>query len=343
MQSINSNSFDFLRFVFATTVAVSHLITLSGVDAFLPYQIYFNSRLAIDGFFIISGFLIAKSYENSSSIKDYIIRRIKRIVPAYVFVIIVFAFAFSLISSYGIKDYFVNHQFWKYLGVNLVFQNYLEPCLPGVFLSNNECAVNGALWTIKLEEAFYLTVPLIYWLLRKKNINHILLYSLIFVLSILYFNYFVSINKYRIAKQLPGAMAFFCFGMLLFKYFNFFLRKKHLFVLPCLFLFFIEQYLFKTHILKPATFGFLVFYAAYSFSFLKNFGKYGDFTYGIYIYHFPLIQLFTHLGLYQKHNPFFVGLLTIAITFVLAVFSWHIIELPNLPKSRQLRQKGLQH
>ena len=84
MNKIDTNNFDFLRVVFALTVALSHLIELSDLEILQPYKIYFNTRLAIDGFFVVSGFLIAKSYENSTSIKDYIIRRAKRIIPAYV-------------------------------------------------------------------------------------------------------------------------------------------------------------------------------------------------------------------------------------------------------------------
>lgn len=342
MKDINSNNFDFLRIVFALTVAIAHLIELSGVELFQPYSKYFNTRLAIDGFFIISGFLIAKSYEKSTSFKDYATRRIRRIIPAYFLVILICAIGLYVISKSSFQNYFGNSQFWKYLVCNLLFQNYLEPCLPGVFQENNSiCAVNGALWTIKIEEAFYLTVPLLYWIVKKKWLRANVLCIIIFFLSILYFNYFISIDKYRIAKQLPGAMAFFSVGILLYRNFDFFFKNKDYIIIPCIILFYLEQYIYKTHFLKPASFGFIVFYAAYNFRFLKNFGKYGDFTYGIYILHFPIIQLFTYCRLYQKFNPFLTGSITILLVCILAILSWYYVELPNLPKSRQMRQKLL--
>ena len=341
MNRVNINNFDFLRVVFAFTVAFAHLIELSDLEILKPFKIYFNTRLAIDGFFIVSGFLIAKSFENSTNIKEYIIRRAKRIIPAYFVVILASAVLFSFISTSPLHDYFSNIQFWKYLTANLSFQNYLEPCLPGVFETNMFCAVNGALWTIKLEEAFYLLVPVFYWLVRVKKLNFYVLIFTVYLLSVSYYMYFLSIDNYRIAKQLPGALAFFATGIVFYKNFSILHKWKDYIIIPCLILFVLEHYILKTQLLKPITFGFMVFYVAYSFRFLNNFGKYGDFTYGIYIYHFPLIQLFVYLGLFNKFPPFLICALVLMLTLLLAILSWYFIETPYLSKSRRLRQKKL--
>ncbi|MGB5417509.1 acyltransferase family protein [Algibacter sp.] len=341
MKQININNFDFLRVVFAFTVAFAHLIELSEVEMFQPYKGLFNTRLAINGFFVISGFLIAKSYENSNSTKEYIFKRIKRIVPAYVFVILFCALFFSIISSVSISEYFLNAQFWKYLLANLTFQNYIEPCLPGVFASNLICAVNGALWTIKIEEAFYLLLPLFY-LITKKGKNKMLVFGvIIYVLSIIYFNYFVSIDKYRIAKQLPGALAFFMSGIIFFKNFDFFIKWKHHLIIPCLVVFIMEHIIFDSHILKPISYSFMVFYIAYNFKFLNHFGKYGDITYGVYIYHFPIIQVAVYYGLFKTYNPFIVGVILLLLVIVLATISWHFLELRYLSEGRKKRQRKL--
>lgn len=341
MDKLNTNNFDFLRIVFASTVAISHLMRISEVDTFQLYQGFFNARLAIDGFFIISGFLIAKSYENTSSIKTYLIKRVKRIVPAYFFLILLCAILFSFISSYSFYDYFANTQFWKYLAANLTFQNYLEPCLPGVFINNEICTVNASLWTIKIEEAFYLLIPVFYWLINLKRINVNILYLLIYLSSIMYFNYFVHIDAYRIAKQLPGALAFFIVGIFLYRNFLFFNKYKHYIVLPCILLFLLEQFVFNTHLLKPITYGFMVYYLAYSFKYLNNFGKYGDFTYGIYIYHFPILQIFMFYGLFEKHNPVIVATLFLVLVLILSILSWHFLEIRFLSRNRMLRYKKL--
>ena len=71
LSNVNINNFDFLRIVFATTVAIAHFIELSQIEILQPLQGLFNTPLAISGFFVISGFLVAKSFENSSNTKSH--------------------------------------------------------------------------------------------------------------------------------------------------------------------------------------------------------------------------------------------------------------------------------
>ena len=339
MWKINNNNFDALRVLFAMTVAVAHFFELSSMFILKGYQVFFNTRLAIAGFFVISGFLVAKSFENSSSTKDYIIRRVKRIFPAYFFVVFASAFLLFFISKNSIPDYFFNLQFYKYLVANLTFQNYFEPCLPAVFDSNKLCAVNGALWTLKIEEAFYISLPILYWVFRNFKVNLYVLIAASYILSVIYFNYFLAQDNYRIAKQLPGAYSFFVAGILCYKKFDFLLRWKHRIIIPCLLVFILEQYVLNVQVLKPLAYSFMVFYLAYNFSFLNNFGKYGDFTYGIYIYHFPVIQVFVSMGLFNLYSPLLMFVCTMLLIVILSILSWYYIELPFLPKSRKDRYK----
>ena len=83
---------------------------------------------------------------------------------------------------------------------------------------------------------------------------------------------------------------------------------------------------FQINIFYPAAFGTMVIISAYSLPFLNNFGKYGDFTYGLYIYHFPIIQLFRQYNLFEKYNPIVMAFIVILITCFFAVFSWFLIE-----------------
>lgn len=341
MNRINTNNFDFLRIVFASTVLFGHLFELSQVKQFQPFLPFFNTRLAISGFFVISGFLIAKSYEKTPSLKIYFLRRIKRIVPAYFTVILLCAVLLWPLSKLSFSGYFLDAQFWRYLAANLSFQNYIEPCLPNVFENNLICAVNGSLWTIKVEEGFYLSVPIFYWLIKAKKINFWMLSIATYVFAISYHNYFNSIDLYVIAKQLPGAMAFFIAGIVLFKKFEFFYKRKDVFIIPSLIAFFLEQYVLETHLLKPLSFAFMIFYLAYSIKYLNRFGKHGDFTYGIYILHFPLIQFFVDLNLFNSYNSVIVSIAVVTLTLFLSVVSWNYIELPFLSNDRKARHKKL--
>jgi hypothetical protein len=62
----------------------------------------------------------------------------------------------SLFSNISTSEYFRSPQLFKYFIVNVFFMNFLQPSLPGVFVENGSQAVNGSLWTIKLEIGFYI-------------------------------------------------------------------------------------------------------------------------------------------------------------------------------------------
>ena len=85
-------------------------------------------------------------------------------------------------------------------------------------------------------------------------------------------------------------------------------------------------------VVEPVALAILVVYFACIFPCLGNFGKYGDFSYGMYIVHFPILQLLISYGLF-KESPWLAlgvaGLLIIMVAFLL----WHLIEKPFLRKS----------
>jgi peptidoglycan/LPS O-acetylase OafA/YrhL len=61
-------------------------------------------------------------------------------------------------------------------------------------------------------------------------------------------------------------------------------------------------------------------------------GKWGDLSYGTYLLHFPLIQLFIQLGLFR--NSAWLGLVALVFTvLVAALLLWHFIEKPFLKRS----------
>ena len=137
--SLNKNCFDFLRAFFAFNVLLSHIGELSQVNELGFLQKISNSYLAINGFFVISGFLVAKSYIKTNNLKAYLIKRVKRIIPAYVFVILFFAIFLSFFSELTLLEYFSSLQLYRYIGWNLIFLNFMEPCLPGLFQENLLC------------------------------------------------------------------------------------------------------------------------------------------------------------------------------------------------------------
>ena len=165
---MRKNNFDFIRFLFAFLVVMGHMIEFSGKESLRIFAPYFKTYFSISGFFIISGFLITGSYFRTSSIKSYFIKRASRILPAYIFVVVVCAVLFSFLSTNSFQQYFFSSQLYKYLFANLLFLNFIQPCLPGVFECQYfDCSVNPALWTLKIEIAFYMIVPILIFVVNK--------------------------------------------------------------------------------------------------------------------------------------------------------------------------------
>ena len=163
---LRKNNFDLLRFSFAFVVFLVHAYALSGAETLSILVHYISSEIAVKSFFVVSGFLIFMSYENTHSVRAYFIKRLRRIYPAYIFIIVLCAAAGLLLSSLVMTDY-LSWPLFKYLLSNLVFLNFLQPNLPGLFEHNALQAVNGALWTLKVEVAFYVFVPLAVLAFRK--------------------------------------------------------------------------------------------------------------------------------------------------------------------------------
>jgi peptidoglycan/LPS O-acetylase OafA/YrhL len=341
---MHKNNFDFLRFLFAFVVVLFHIVVLSNHSDLQFLKPWFDFYLSVTGFFVISGFLVTASLINSPNIKAYLIKRSRRLLPAYITVIVLCALLFSIAGTLSAKEYFGNGNLYSYMGANLLFLNFLQPCLPGLFLQNLICTVNGALWTIKVEVCFYLILPVLILLLQHIRKKYIL-FAVIYVIAVLYqylFGYLThripehAILMNNLKHQLPGFMAYFISGIAFYYYFDHFKKRKHLWALLALPVF-ITEYYFNLEILLPLALSVLILYFAYGFTFLNNFGRNGDFSYGIYIYHYPLIQLIVSLGWFQKFNPWLVSCIVVLMVLILGVLSWNLLE--NRFLKRKLVQK----
>lgn len=321
MQSITKNNFDFIRVLLAFIVFVGHLGALSGSGR-LTFLTHSPVEVAVFSFFIVSGFLIARSYERSSSLKSYAKKRFNRIVPAYLLVVFLCTILLSLVSTLSFSDYFGNIQVYKYFFWNSIFMNFMAPSLPGVF---GNAAVNGALWTLKIEMCFYFAVPLIFLLFGKNNKYRNLSLIVLYFLSLIFLNYFEMAGKSQISRQLPGSLCYFIGGMLIYFHFETFIKHKNTLFIIAIITVWIDLIL-HIKLFSPIMISIIVLYIAYSLKFLNNFGKYGDFTYGIYIFHFPIIRVFAALGLFAGYNPFFMSFVCMLVVIGVGIASWHLYE-----------------
>jgi peptidoglycan/LPS O-acetylase OafA/YrhL len=325
----NSNSFDFLRLFFAFSVFVAHFGELTSHRIYFPV----SASMAIAGFFIISGFLITRSFYRSQNIADFALKRIRRIAPAYLLVVIFCAGLLVLISSFPAKDYFLSKHFFKYLISNSLFLNFIQPSLPGVFSGNFfPEAVNGSLWTIKVELFLYATVPLTAFLLKKRKlpvISGIYLFSVLFSYSMIWIAEKTGNNLFLILqRQFLGQIKFFISGTFVLFYFDFIINRNAKIIIPVAAAIFLSRYFFSFWLIElfyPAAFAVIIIWCAYRFKKLAILTRAGDFSYGFYLLHFPVIQIFVHSG-WLNESPVLMFVACFSTVYCLSGILWHLLE-----------------
>ena len=161
------NNFNIIRFVAAIMVMAGHMAYIGGYTLPTLWGEGIQA-LGVKIFFLIGGFLIAKSWESDSNPVRYMTKRVFRIFPALIAFTLVAAYVIGpILSTLTINEYFQSPLVRNYLRNILLFPAY---SLPGVFETNPyPNAVNGSLWTLPIEFAMYILVPIILILAGKKK------------------------------------------------------------------------------------------------------------------------------------------------------------------------------
>lgn len=350
-ETFKTNNFNLIRLIAAIQVAIIHNNSFLKVDLQWFLVKILSLLPGVPIFFFVSGFLISKSYENNSIISEYAINRILRIYPA-----LIACFFISLLTVY-LTGYFSTieldiFQFLSWVAAQISFLQFYNPLFMRSFGSG---VLNWSLWTISIELQFYLLVPVLYWLFTqiKTKWHNAILVALIFFflfINIAYQHFNLEINKLyteniqmRVLLHL-WRMSFtpwfymFLVGVFFQKNFDFLFKllsgKFWLgFIIYLPVAYYGKNYLawnISTDIQPIIYFllAILIFTAAYS---LPNFGclllNKNDISYGVYIYHVPIANLFIFYYFTGKEIFF---LLALMLTILMAVLSWLFIEKPAL-------------
>jgi len=297
-------------------------------------------KICIQGFFIISGALVYGSYTRTPSLGQYFEKRIRRIYPAYAVIILVPALICFFMGGNLIG-------ILKYVSANLVFMNFLAPTLPGFFVGHDFTAVNGALWTLKIEFMFYLIVPLLAFMIAKAGKSRWTLIICIYTLaelwrygfdqSLIPLPSFLSGYSEIIARQLPGQMSFFVTGIALWLLWDHAKTTRWAYVVAGSALIGLSLIRPEFEFLRGVGLGLVISFIAFAKGPKLNASHWGDLSYGLYITHFPIIQLFISVGLFATQPTLAIGLVII-LAFAASFFLWHLIEKPSLHTSSHYRK-----
>lgn len=339
ISSSRHNNINALRFIAASMVIYSHMNAILGFaePAIMGYSM---GAIAVYIFFILSGFLIANSWKRDPCLLRYLIRRIMRIFPGLLVVVTLTVFVLGpILTDVPIDSYFADIRTWEYLK-NCLLQTVLS--LPGVFEENPfPSVVNGSLWTLPWEFLAYLLLPILLLLVRKlgrcalilvyaiASCGYILSYIVVMpiphcVADCLHLAFFfisgVVVSEFQILQKINVQWGFAALLFaLIFHTENgiVWIAANALIIVVCTITFALSE--------KPI-FGSL---------FSKN-----DFSYGIYIYAFPIQQtLVMVLGAdeFGGSVPCYTFLAWV-ITLLFAIVSWFVVEKPMIAFGRKLTQ-----
>jgi len=331
---VTFNNFNLLRLLAALQVvyihSVEHLKITNEIILMIKNIIAYFPGVPI--FFLISGYLITMSYEKNQNKYEYIRNRALRILPGlYV------SFIIGLVILWCFDQFkdvlFLDILLWTFAQLTL-FQFYN----PEFIRDFGVGVINGSLWTISVELTFYIILPFIYIFLKRdflKRFLFLLFLSLIFYYYMQYISTNTLIYEKLIKSSILPYLFYFLFGLYIYsnQFEKYISNKVFIYLSFYIMVLFFQVNFFVYDIFKQIIFSLFIFSFVFSYRILSyRLMKHNDFTYGIYIYHMLIVNVFVELG-YQGgvKNLFLVLMLSI----VSGVLSYFLIERPFLTMKKK--------
>lgn len=325
------NNFNLIRAIAAFAVLVSHAHPIAlGAGTEEPLKALTGhslGSLAVFAFFILSGFLITASYERRKSWADFVAARVLRLMPGLVVSLLLVMFVLGpLVTSLSLGEYLTNTKTWTFLARNTAL---IQPqySLPGVFRTNPLPSVEGSIWTLFYEAACYVGVfvaGVIGLLARPKWFTGA---ALTFI-ALWVAKSWAEVSIFYQVDQLIRLGVPFVVGMLIWVWRDVIVLRWWIMV----------GLVGVTALLGPtplydlalvSTLAYALFWLGYvPTGRVRAYNQFGDYSYGIYIYAFPVQGLV--VWMLGAQTPLTNILWSIPLTVIPAILSWHLIERPAL-------------
>lgn len=330
------NNFNLIRFVAASAVLVDHSFTLVApartTGALIDVEALEIGRLAVDVFFIISGFLVTRSVLTQPTLVDYGVARMLRLFPALIVACIFIAFVLGpLVTVVPWYDYFTDPRTWLYVPVTASLITH-SMTLPGVFDTVPVSGViDSPLWTLRYEAVCYVLLAL--FALAgglKTRLRATVTLTLVFAIYL-----FVTFATSWRADSAPiDSFMRFLLGFFLGGALYIFADKVKLSLAAAMVLALIAVISYGTPLYEIAqraalAYG-VVWFALVPAGLIRQFNRIGDYSYGIYILCFPIQQTFVLL--YPDITPLWLLLGSFPVVLAAAMLSWHFVEHPALKR-----------
>jgi peptidoglycan/LPS O-acetylase OafA/YrhL len=338
--SCRDNNFNLLRLIAAASVLVSHAYPISlGPTEVEPLARSLGMTLGTLGvitFFSVSGYFISQSFYHRRSVLEFVVARVLRIYPGLLWVLALTVLILGpALTKLDLAHYYMNRDTLLYVPKNLLL-GPLQYNLPGVFGDNPFPGVmNGSLWTLAYETACYVMVAVIGLFGLTANNRRFSLF--LFMYGLWYVALMPILDggghgHLTILRDLHLLTLPFVIGMTIFQF-----RQRVPLRFSILTVFAVASLISYDSLWFQELFILTWSYGVFYFGFLRvepllKYNRLGDYSYGMYIFGFPVEQ--TIAAVYVGSSPNFVILLSVPLTLMLAVVSWHCVE------ERALAQKS---
>jgi peptidoglycan/LPS O-acetylase OafA/YrhL len=322
------NNFDALRLIAAISVIFSHAFLIGEGRQDNEPLMWLTGGQTILGvvgvfvFFTISGFLITQSFVATRSAPRFALKRVLRIYPGLGVCLLLSGFVLGpAVTSLPLRSYFGDSGTYAYVVSNFTMVNPTRS-LPGVWFTKWDAGgvVDGPLWTLPCEVAMYVMV-LVLGLCRALDLRFIVPLIVLGMVGI----WFDTASSEYFSGSALWLLSFFASGMALYCLRDSGFVNGRGALLACVGLV-LSGPIHAFILLFPLFGSYLIIYLAFA-RWWKPFpaARYGDLSYGLYIYGWPVEQLLVGLhGGAMNWLPLFAEALP--ITALLAFLSWHLIE-----------------
>ena len=325
------NNFDILRLTFATLVLISHSFSLGNFPTVNLFSIGLG-EIRVYSFFVISGYLVTGSLEKTRDPGTFFKKRALRLFPGLIVMSLFVTLILGLIIPGDKVAYFTNPDTYLHFFSTITLIP-VHKCLPGVFQNNpSGCAVNGSLWTIRYEILFYVMLSGMYLLRNRKRavLTSLGLFIVNLFLWHIFRSYFSDQWNHHLGRVFTLGTCF-AFGAAL-KYMPTLLNKRNLIIatlmLTAILLVNDRQ---LTQMLIPIILPIIII--SIGNSYIRQLtipSKFGDISYGLYIYAYPTQQAIVEL--LHPQGVASVIFITMAIAGFLGYLSWHLVEKKFKPR-----------
>jgi peptidoglycan/LPS O-acetylase OafA/YrhL len=322
------NNFDALRFLAASSVILSHAVLLAtGQQDDDPLMRLTRGQLVLGVagvfvFFVISGYLVTQSWEQTRSLPRFAAKRALRIFPGLAACILVLTLGLGpLVTSLPLAQYFSAYGTYEFLVANLLLLTDYNT-LPGVWFTGQAIGnvVDGPLWSLPVEVVMYAMVTAL-GMLRAIRWPVLVLLLVVGTVCLCldttrYFGFIGSVG---------WMLGFFVVGMALYR-----LREQRWILSGTAALLALAGLVASVPLgvflqVFPILGGVLIIYVALHPALpIIPAAHFGDLSYGLYIYGWPVEQ--TVLYLRPGTGPVALFVIAFAVTATVAFFSWHLVE-----------------